>query len=631
MNHHFQTVEFHLVLEKVSQYAHSKNTRKRLMALSPILDESLCLRAQLDTTGAKKLIECCGTPPLSSMDDLSSCVQLADAGGMLMPGQLYQIARFLVACTRMTEYLKRGETYEDRISFFSRAFDHLTDLRETIEISVDEERVFDDASPALRKLRREMEQLEGKMRDRLHQLIQSKKKWLADDFISQRNGHYVLPVLKQYQHQFVGTVIDSSKSGGTVFMEPASVASLKQEWDAAAFEEEQEVRRILYTLSDLVAQHAHSLHNNARLMDDLDFLFAKAAYSLEINACEALVTTSKHMILRKARHPLLDPASCVPLNLELTENEKGIVITGPNTGGKTVALKTVGLLTLMAQSGLHIPCDEGSCLPLRDAILCDIGDNQSISQNLSTFSGHMTNVISIIHSISHHSLVLLDELGSGTDPAEGTGIAIAILEALRASNCTFLVTTHYDQVKTYVQHSTDIVSARMAFDAASLRPLYFLEMGKTGKSCALDIVKRLGMPACILECAEKIVKTGTLPSSETPMQIKRNPSKIIASRTQTRTITTWQTGDSVEVLPEGEKGIVYQPADEQGNVVVQIKGIKRTVRHTRLKLLVPASELYPENYDFSIIFDTVENRKARHLLSRRYDKDATIIYRDGEE
>lgn len=627
MNTSFRVLEFDIILQKLSRHAHGVYAREHLLLLSPILDETLCERAVLDTSGARRLLESCGTPPIAVMDGIQECLHLAEAGGMLQPDQLYQIARFIVACSRMADYLKRGESCESRISFYGRAFTDLDDLRHNIESSVDEERIFDDASPTLRKLRREMEHLESRMRDRLHQLAQSRKKWLADSFISKRNGHYVLPVLKQYQNQFVGTVIDTSRSGGTVFMEPASVADMQQEWSNAALEEEQEVRRILYTLSDQVAQNASALIANAKLMDDLDVLFAKGTFSLELNAREVIMTRDRKLILRKARHPLLNATSCVPLDLELDETYKGIVITGPNTGGKTVALKTVGLLTLMAQSGLHIPCEEGSSLPMRDEIFCDIGDSQSISQNLSTFSGHMTNVIHILHNISHDSLVLLDELGSGTDPDEGMAIAISVLEALRSSDCRFLVTTHYEQVKAYVQQSPDLMSARMAFDAVSLMPLYRLEMGKSGKSCALEIVKRLGMPQGILDCAAGIVQQGHLTETISKPLLPRKASRLTARISHVpSTITEWHMGDSVEVLPEREKGIVYQPADDHGDVIVQVKGIKKVVKHTRLKLLIPAHELYPDNYDFSIIFDSVENRKARHVLAKRYDENATIIY-----
>lgn len=628
MNIHHHTLEFDIVLEKLCEHAHGHYAKTQLAALAPIMDDALCLRALLDTSGAKRLLETCGTPPIAVMEGIYDCIHLAEAGGMLQPVQLYQIARFLVACRRMAEYLKRGENFETRISFFGRAFTELEDLRISLETSIDEERVFDDATPLLRKLRREMEQLEGKMRDRLHQLAQSKKKWLADTFVSQRNGHYVLPVLKQYQNQFGGTVIEASRSGGTVFMEPTSVAAMQQEWELISFAEEQEVRRILYTLTDLVAQYAEELRTNVRQMDELDMLFAKGSFSLALHANEVQMHCGRKLVLRNARHPLLDPAICVPLDLELNEDQFGLVITGPNTGGKTVALKTVGLLSLMAQCGLHIPCDEGSCLPMRDLVCCDIGDSQSLTQNLSTFSGHMTNVIDILESISQDSLVLLDELGSGTDPAEGTGIAIAVLEALRSSGCCFMVTTHFDQVKAYVQQSTDIVSARMAFDTSTLQPLYRLEMGQLGKSCALEIARRLGMSEDVLTCASQIVKDGGFTATTFRPNLGRKASRLIAHVLPSTppSVSEWHTGDSVEVLPDRVKGIVFKPADAHGNVLVQIQGKKHVVRHTRLHLLVPASELYPESYDFSIIFDTVANRKARHILSKRYDQDATIVY-----
>lgn len=632
MNTHFKTLEFDIILSRLAEHAHGITAKEILLSLSPIMDETLCRRAALDTSGAKHLLEHCGTPPIAVMEGIQECLRLAEAGAMLQPDQLYQIARFTVACTRMADYLRKGESCEDRISFYGRAFADLTELKQAIESSVDEERVFDDASPLLRKLRREMEQLEGKMRDRLHQLAQSRKKWLADTFVSKRNGHYVLPVLKQYQNQFAGTVIDSSRSGGTVFMEPSSVAGMQQEWNATAIEEDQEVRRILYALSDLTAQHESALTANAKLMDDLDVLFAKASFSAELQAREVLMTRSRHLVLRSARHPLLNAETCVPLDIELTEQHHGMVITGPNTGGKTVALKTVGLLTLMAQCGLHIPCAEGSILPMRDRVFCDIGDSQSLSQNLSTFSGHMTNVIHILQEISQDSLVLLDELGSGTDPAEGTGIAIAVLEALRTSGCCFLATTHYDQVKAYVQQKEDLMSARMAFDAVNLRPLYRLEMGKAGKSCALEIVRRLGMPQAVLAYASQIVQEGIPGDAVSSPKLTKRPSRLVARSappSETK-ITAWHMGDSVEVLPDKEKGIVYQPADELGNVIVQIKGEKQIIRHNRLRLLVPASELYPEDYDFSIIFDTVENRKARHILSKRYDAEATVVLKEGK-
>lgn len=307
-------------------------------------------------------------------------------------------------------------------------------------------------------------------------------------------------------------------------------------------------------------------------------------------------------------------------------NTTGVVITGPSTGGKTVCVKTVGLLCLMAQCGLHIPCRE-AIIPLRDAFLCDIGDSQSISQSLSPFFGHMTNVTAMLARASRDSLVLLDKLVAGTDPAEGMGIAIAVLEELRRRGCLFLVTTHYPQVKAWTESTPGIMAARMAFDKASLAPLYRLELGKSGESCVLDIAQRLGLPESLLAAARQAaygkVPTPCPPPAIPHSQLQRRSMKAVPA------VPSFSVGDSVSISPENVKGIVYRPVDEQGNLIVQVQGEKLTLRHTRVHLLVPAAELYPPDYDFSIIFDTVENRKAAHQMSRKFDSSAVIVHQEG--
>jgi dsDNA-specific endonuclease/ATPase MutS2 len=368
-------------------------------------------------------------------------------------------------------------------------------------------------------------------------------------------------------------------------------------------------------------------------MTDLDMIFARAKLSMEMKAGPAELTLERRIRLVDARHPLLDQETCVPLNLELSLPDSGIAVTGPNTGGKTVCLKTVGLLTMMAQSGLHIPCGKGTTIAMMDRVLCDIGDCQSISQNLSTFSGHMTNVIRILEACSRESLVLLDELGSGTDPAEGSGLAAAILEELLRRGCFFMVTTHDPQIKQWAEQTEHVISARMAFDRASLMPLYRLEMGLSGESCAIEIARRLGMNEGLLARARQVADGGL----NTRPEPVRKPMRIPAGRLQRLTVKKegsferFSMGDSVMLLPDKKNAVVYQPADDEGNVIIQIQGRKMTVRHNRLKLLVPASELYPPDYDFSIVFDTVANRKAAHTMNRKFDPDAVIVVKEGKE
>jgi len=618
MNTHHNHLEFDIILQKLADCAYSASAKELLLSLEPLLDEALCQRAMQETTDAKRMLLSCGAPPLAAMENLEESLCIAQAGGMLTIEQLEEIVRFCVCCRRMTSYLSRGAYLDNMLSAYIHAFEPLDSLQNEIEAAILHGAVRDDASPALKRIRHSILGVDVRIKEKLNHILQSRKSMLSDHYYVQRSGRYVLPVRKQYQNQFGGTVIDQSRTGGTVFMEPSSISALQNEMDQLLLEEELECHRILYSLSDDAADKASAIRSNAARMTELDVLFAKAQLSEQLHASPVVISCDRTIKLRQARHPLLHPDQCVPLDLEVSDQCRGVVITGPNTGGKTVALKTVGLLTLMAQCGLHIPCDENSRLPMRDAVYCDIGDSQSLTSNLSTFSGHMTNVLDILSRFTSDSLILLDELGSGTDPTEGMGIAVAILEQLRNSGCFFMVTTHYPEVKTYVGSADGLMSARMAFDEETLRPLYRLEMGKAGKSCALEIVRRLGMQDDLLQCAGKIVTRGVevLKTSASPQSCIRRGRLRRIPPVKARPDILFQMGDSVEILPEKEKGIVYTPADEYGNVIVQIKGEKRSIRHTRIRLLVPASELYPEDYDFSIIFDSVENHKARHTLDR---------------
>lgn len=633
----YEALEFPAIINALKEHAFSHAAKSELDALTPCLNEKICRRKMAETTAAKRILESCGSPPLSAMEGLPESIAQAEAGAMLPPEQLTAAASFALSCKRLAAYLKRGESTGGDIAVYGRNLADLSELAAEIEACVSEDQVRDDATPVLKALRRKLEALEGQIRDRLSRILQSKKTCLAENFISIRGGHYVLPVQRRFQSQFDGTVIDVSGKGSTVFMEPSAISALQVERNGLTLMSEDEIRRILYTLSARIADEAASLRGNIAVMAQLDALFAKAKYSAAIHAQAVEIGGQRRLELVEARHPLLAADTCIPLNFAIDAEESrasvtdaiisGVIITGPNTGGKTVALKTVGLLTLMAQCGLHIPCREGSYIAMQDGVWCDIGDGQNISQNLSTFSGHITNVIHILQSASRDSLVLLDELGSGTDPAEGMGLAVAVLEELRVRGCMFLVTTHYPGVKAYAEGAPHVQTARMAFDRENLKPLYQLEMGKSGESCALYIAEKLGMPQQLLSRAAHEVYGTALPPEHPALK----PPASLLERLQSPTLNPadrFSIGDSVQVMPDQEKGVVYRPADAAGNVTVQIKGIKCLVKHQRLCLLVPAAQLYPPDYDFSILFDTVANRKARHSMSRRFDSAAAILHED---
>lgn len=630
MNQDMKTLGFDLIIEQLKTNAVSAAAAELLSETGPILNESLCLNRMAETTEARKVLEISGNPPLAIMNGLDEAVTKAAQGDMLMPEQLTETARFMGTVRRLKRYLQNAESGSPMIASWQTELPELEETADAIERAIREDEILDEASAALHGIRRRKESKEQAIREKMNQVLFHQKDHLADHFITTRNGHFVLPVMKRFQSLFPGKVIDISGRGTTVFMEPNAVAVLQQELDLIADEEYEEERRILWELSGLVADAEEDLRRSIRTMTDLDVLFARGKLSMAMHGVPAELTTERYIRLKQARHPLLKQESCVPLDLELKRPDCGIAVTGPNTGGKTVTLKTIGLMCMMAQSGLHIPCGEGTVIPLTDAILCDIGDSQSISQNLSTFSGHMTNVIRILGECSRDSLVLLDELGSGTDPAEGTGLATAILEEILRRKCLFMVTTHDPDIKKWAEETENVVSARMAFDRISLKPMYILELGKSGESCAIEITRRLGMDESILKRARQIVKgeRNAAHDSGHPMRI---PGSRLKRRGTAREgdFERFTTGDSVMRLPDQAKGIVYRPADDKGNVIVQFPGEKVTVPHKRLQLLVPAAELYPPDYDFSIIFETVANRKAAHTMSRKHDPNAVVVYSEG--
>ena len=630
MNQDMTTLEFHRIVERLQAHAVSGAGRRQLAETAPLLSEGLCRARMEETTAARRVLENAGSPPLTETDGTEAGLTQALQGGMLLPAQLCGITRFCTSVRRLRRYLQAARTHSPGIAAWETELPDLEELGEAIDQAVREDSVLDSASVLLRDLRRQRERTEQDIREKLNQVLQRHKKELADGYVTQRGGVFVLPVQKRFQSGFPGRAVETSAGGSTVFMEPSAVQALRERLDALQVEIDTEERRILWALSDRAASCEDALRRGIRVMTDLDVLFARAKLSAEMDARPAELTAERRIRLVEARHPLLDPASCVPLNLELALPDTGIAVTGPNTGGKTVCLKTVGLLTLMAQAGLHIPCGEGTVIGLMDAVLCDIGDSQSISQSLSTFSGHMTRVIRMLETCSRDSLVLLDELGSGTDPAEGSGLAVAILEELLRRGCFFLVTTHDPQIKQWAEKTEHVIPGRMAFDRDTLGPLYRLELGRSGESCAIEIARRLGMDEGLLARARQAADSGF----DAPPVRPARPMPVPASRLQRLPreqgdFTRFTMGDSVMLQPDRVVAIVYRPADDQGNVVIQVRGRKMTVRHNRLKLLVPAAELYPPDYDFSIIFDSVAVRKADHTMGRKFDPDLVVTLREG--
>lgn len=631
MEKNVNMLEFDKIIEQLQKQTLTETAKHRFTDLKPYMSESELQLALRDTSEARKLFDEVGTPPIPGMEEIQKFVISVEKGAMLLPEQLEALGTFLSSVKRLQDYLKRAENFHIGIAYKGNNLDSLKEIRMEIQKMIRGGVIDDYATSSLKEIRRNLTLLNEKIRTKAESLLKNHKEYYADSFIVNRNGHICLPVKKECKLKVGGSVIEKSATGATYFIEPTAVAMMRDKLQQLKFDEENEERIILYTLSGMVADQTNIFQTNMDIISDLDFVFAKGKFSATLHAVEPKINTDRKIEIKQGRHPLLDAQLCVPLDFEIgKDGTRGVVITGPNTGGKTVAIKTVGLLCLMAQCGLHIPCEQAD-ICMNNQVLCDIGDGQNITQNLSTFSAHITNVLEILRKGNNQSLVILDELGSGTDPAEGMGIAIAILEELRESGCLFVVTTHYPEVKVYAEQKSGIQNAMMAFDRETLKPLYRMEIGKAGESCALYIASRLGMPdtmirrACIEVYGEQSIVenvVGNMP--ENKLQKKIVPSiqkKKTAKATYSKHAHDFQVGDSVMVYPEEKIGIVVRKANLRGEIVVQLKKEKRIVNHKRIKLQVAADELYPDDYDFSIIFDTVANRKARHKMEKAYRPD----------
>lgn len=626
-----QIIEFNIIKERLAESAYSDWAKKEIYELHPYMDERELIARLRETSEAKELIEKAGIPPISALNGVKELICIAEKGGCLTEEQLEMMGISLTAIRRLKDYLNRCKNYNLSLPYYEENLESLDEIREEINIKIRNGRVDDYASKLLKSVRGEIDLINNKIREKVDSFIRTNKEYLSDSFSTMRNGHICVPVKKEFKFKISGSVIDKSSTGNTLFVEPTVVTKYYEELQYLRIDEENEVLRILYSLSSSLADVADIMERNIKTIEKLDFIFAKGKLSLEYDGIQPAINTERRIKLVNGRHPLMDKKLNVPLNFQIGNGINGVVITGPNTGGKTVAIKTVALNCMMAQCGLHVACEEAD-ICMNNLYLCDIGDGQNLSENLSTFSAHIINTLDILSRAGCESLVIMDELGSGTDPNEGMGIAIAILAELKKSGALYLVTTHYPEVKHYAEKEEGIVNARMTFDKESLKPLYQLVIGEAGESCALYIAQKLGMPDTMLRRAAIEAYGDEIPNdlnfTHNQIELKQKQvshvKKNMVTRDNQKQGITYHLGDSVMVYPDKRIGIVCQTANEKGVVRVQMPDKKIWINHKRIKLHVAASELYPEDYDFSIIFDTVENRKAKHQMDRKYVEGLTI-------
>lgn len=502
-----KTLEYHKILSQLSEYAFSDAAKKRCLSLRPITDRGQIELLQLQTRDALSRLFRCGSLSFSGVHDVTESLKRLAIGGTLSASELLSICSLLEAAKRAKAFSRseKEDVPDDSLTSFFTEIEPLTPLYDEIRrCIIAEDEIADDASSTLRSIRRSMRGMNDKIRAQMNNMINNTttRSYLQDAVITMRDGRYCLPVKAEAKSQIPGMVHDQSSSGSTLFIEPMAVVNLNNEYKELMLKEKEEIEKILANLSNLTADFSDQISADYQILSELDFIFAKAAYAQTYNGVAPTFNDDGYLHIKKARHPLLDKKKVVPIDVILGKEFQLLIVTGPNTGGKTVSLKTVGLLTLMGQSGLHIPASERSELGIFEEVFADIGDEQSIEQSLSTFSSHMTNIIRILKKVNDRSLVLFDELCAGTDPTEGAALAISILSKLHLYGARTMATTHYSELKVYALSTPGVENACCEFNVETLSPTYRLLIGIPGKSNAFAISEKLGLSRDLIEDAK---------------------------------------------------------------------------------------------------------------------------------
>ena len=638
-------LEFDKIKDLLKTYTVSAMGMELIDRLEPSLNINTIMSWMNETTEACAVMQRSGSVPIHSLTGMENVAGKFGKDITLLPEDLDLILGLLQEVGKLKRFMDDKSAVAPIVSSYALSAYELDELSEEIARCIQHGMVSDKASNDLNRIRKTIIILEDRIKGKLESLLRSSaySRYLQDGVISSRNGRYVIPVKKEYRRNVAGEVLDSSASGSTVFIEPAEVRKLHDELNHSRVEEDKEVYRILSMLTNLVESYKKEITTNIQVMAYYDFLFAKARLSRHLEASPVKVNTSKRLDIHEARHPLIGK-SAVPLDINIGESYRTLVITGPNTGGKTVALKTIGLLTLMVQSGLHVPAEPDSEFAVFTDILADIGDGQSIEQSLSTFSAHIRNIISIIECADNNTLVIMDELGTGTDPGEGMGIATAVLEDIYKRGAITIATTHYSEIKEYAYSKEGFRNGCMEFDLETLKPLYRLKVGEPGESNAFYIALRLGMRKDIIERAHEVtykekklyedykLTNGTAQVKNIEM-VKEHAEQTVKSiklsedRKNYEKLTrpdSFKIGDCVYISTMDRTGIVCEPEDGKGNLGIMVMNKRFIVNRTRLSLYIASKDLYPEEYDLDIVMESKDTRKKRKIMGKHHVEDMVL-------
>ena len=568
-----RVLEFTKIRDRLASKAMTDMGRERCEALVPSSNMTEIQRMQAETEEATVILQYVGASPLVPFSDVRASLTLAEKGATLSPKALLEVAALMQSARAARKAL---DTERDNTPILKELAQRLSTLhnveQDITNAIISEDEIADRASNELMDIRRHLRGANERIKEKLNQMIRSSafQKYLQDPIVTMRNDRYCLPVKAEYRGSVPGLVHDQSSTGATLFIEPMAAVEMGNELKTWAAKEKQEIERILSALSAEIAPYADQLRETVETLAELDYIFAKGMLSREMNAVSPKLNQNGYINIIRGRHPLIDREKVVPSNLWMGKDFTSLIITGPNTGGKTVTLKTVGLLTLMAQAGLQVPADLGTELAVFGQVFADIGDEQSIEQSLSTFSGHMTTIVSIMHEVTPDDLVLFDELGAGTDPTEGAALAQAILQRLLNIRVRTLATTHYSELKAFALSTKGVENASVEFDVETLRPTYRLSIGVPGKSNAFEISRRLGLPENLIDDAKKLLSSDSVRFEDVIANAEYH--RQVAERE--REIARQASAETVKLRDEAEK-LRKQMEDQRENTIKKAKADAR--------------------------------------------------------
>ncbi len=624
-----EKLQYQELKDIIKSYCVSGLGKQLLDKLMPSSNLAVVKTRLNETTEARVIVDAEGHVPFLGVSNIEHIMTKLAKGMILDPSELISMSDFLRGCRNIKKFMLDKEFFAPVLSSYANSMAEFKSVEEEINFAIKANRVDSAASRELKRIRHHIETTEEKIKDRLTKFLNNSanKTYIQEFFISQKDERYTIPIKASYKNHVQGTIVEISSKGATVFMEPSVVAKLNGELATLKAEEAVEEYQILASLSGLLMDHLHALHINMELISQYDMVFAKAKFSKQIGGMEPRLNDYGYIQVINGRHPLL-PGNAVPLQFTIGKDYRSLIITGPNAGGKTVVLKTIGFLTLATMSGFHIVADEGTELAIFDHIFVDIGDNQSMENALSTFSSHMKNLSDIMRASNNHTLLLFDEIGSGTEPNEGAALAIAILEEFYQMGCMTVATTHYGEIKRFSEMHPDFMNAAMRFNSETLEPLYQLMIGTSGESNALWISKKMNVRAEVLQRAQDYMNNKDYQLTLVQDSKIRKPKVEKAGRA---TIVEFAKGDRVKLLDHDDVGLVYQEMNQFFNVTVYYKGQMLEIHVKRLALELPATELYPEGYDLETLFVGYQERKLQHDIERGSKKALRKIHKQIKE